>query len=78
MKTASEVVLYSRPDCHLCELAAQMLDAADVTWREIDIDGDPELAARYGLLIPVVRIGTTGRELGFPFDAERLLRFLEG
>jgi glutaredoxin len=77
MKTEPEVILYSRPGCHLCELAAQMLAAAGARWREIDIDGDPDLAGRYGLRIPVVRIETTGRELEFPFDADSLARFLQ-
>jgi hypothetical protein len=77
MKTEPEVILYSRPGCHLCELAARMLAVAGVRWREIDIDGDPGLAGRYGLRIPVVRIETAGRELEFPFDADSLARFLE-
>lgn len=78
MKTDSEAILYSRPGCHLCELVAGMLDAAGASWREIDIDGDPDLSRRYGVLIPVVRIRDTERELQFPFDAERLAKFLAG
>jgi len=78
MKTDPEVILYSRPGCHLCEVVAGMLDARGLRWREVDIDGDPELAERYGLLIPVLRIENTARELRFPFDAERLAQFLDG
>ena len=78
MKTECELILYSRPGCHLCDVAAGLLDAAGHRWREVDIDGNPELAERYGVLIPVVRIANTERELGFPFDAEGLARFLAG
>ena len=78
MKTEPEVILYTRPGCHLCELAAQMLAAAGARWREIDIESEPELVGRYGLFVPVVRSAPDGRELRFPFDAERLARFLDG
>ena len=76
MKTEAEVVLYTRADCHLCELAAQMLAATGVRWREIDIGSDPDLTARYGLSIPVVYLGESGQELHFPFDDAGLARFL--
>jgi hypothetical protein len=78
MNTEPEVVLYTRPGCHLCELAAQMLVAAGACWREIDIEGEPELVGRYGLFVPVLRSATDGRDLRFPFDAESLARFLDG
>jgi len=70
------LVLYTRDGCHLCELAANLLDEAGVAWRAIDIDGDAALSERYGLVIPVVRRPDTGGELAFPFDAERLASFL--
>ena len=78
METPAAVILYSRTDCHLCEHVGRMLDDAGAAWRVVDIDADPRLAARYGLVIPVVRLEATGRELAFPFDAELLKRFLEG
>lgn len=57
------VVVYSRPGCHLCDDAKELL--ADYheflpEVEEIDIDGDEELKARYGLLIPVIEFD--GRE----------------
>lgn len=76
MKTSEHVILYTRDGCHLCELAANLLDEAGIGWRAVDIDGDAALSERYGLVIPVVRRADSGRELAFPFDAERLADFL--
>ncbi|MEJ2384687.1 MAG: glutaredoxin family protein [Xanthomonadales bacterium] len=78
MKTEPDLILFARPGCHLCEHVARMLAEAGADWREIDIDRDPDLAGRYGLLIPVVREDHSGRELPFPFDADALARFLGG
>jgi glutaredoxin len=55
-----QVVLYSAPNCSLCERARATLAAirADVEFdlEEVDITGDPELEARYRELLPVVEI----------------------
>ena len=52
------ITLYSRPDCHLCEA---MRDVAVAVAREVgaeveemDVDADPEAAARWDLEIPVL------------------------
>jgi glutaredoxin len=54
------VTLYTRPGCHLCEEAKREIEAAGCrdayTLREIDVDSDPALKARYGWEIPVVTI----------------------
>jgi len=55
-----------------------MLDRAAVPWREVDIDGDPDLARKYGIAVPVLQQPGSGRELFFPFDDEALLKFLDG
>jgi glutaredoxin len=56
----ARVVLYTAPDCSLCERARAMLAAIreDVEFdlEEVDITGDPELEARYRELLPVVEI----------------------
>ncbi|HEX8180243.1 MAG TPA: glutaredoxin family protein [Pyrinomonadaceae bacterium] len=56
----TEVMLYTRPGCHLCaEARREMLaagGAADYNLVEVNIDADPALAARYGWDIPVVAI----------------------
>jgi len=55
-----EVIVYSRANCHLCDEVKATLrrleGRADFTWREIDIDSDPELVARYNEEVPVVLI----------------------
>jgi hypothetical protein len=54
------VVLYSRPDCHLCDDARVVLERvrAHVPFElhERDIDGDDDLLRRYLERIPVVEI----------------------
>jgi hypothetical protein len=54
-----QLILYHRVGCHLCD---DMRDAVHELLRgiqlhEIDIDADPDLRARYGLLIPVLCLG---------------------
>ena len=54
------VVVFARAGCHLCAVArdvvAQVTAEAGVAWREVDVDADPELAARYGELVPAVTV----------------------
>lgn len=77
MTEAETLILYIRPGCHLCELAAGMLDKLGLDWREVNIEDDPELEKKYGLLIPVVSREGTKKELPFPFGEEQLSRFQE-
>jgi len=62
MKTDSKanVVIYSRPGCHLCEEAKAAMRVAgcddEYTLTEINIEDDPELLERYRYDIPVVLI----------------------
>jgi hypothetical protein len=77
MTVSEPLILYSRADCHLCELVAVMMDRTDVRWRSVDIDSDPDLVSKYGIAIPVLRHQESGKELYFPFDDEQLRRFLE-
>jgi glutaredoxin len=57
---AVEVVLYSRPGCHLCEVARDLVLAerarAPFTFTEIDIESNDELIKEYGIRIPVVTV----------------------
>ncbi len=78
MTVKRTLVLYSRADCHLCDLAAAMLDAAGLDWRTVDIDADPGLTEKYGIQVPVISRPADGRELFFPFDQEDLLDFAAG
>jgi len=60
MSGPGEVVLYSRKGCHLCEIVKESLvkleKHAGFTWREIDVDSDPEVRRRYTDEVPVVFI----------------------
>lgn len=54
------VTLYTRQGCHLCDEAKQVLAEARrqaaFDYREVDIDGVPELRQRYNEEVPVVAI----------------------
>ena len=74
-----EVVVYSRPGCHLCEVVketlAQAQDRADFVWREVNIDTDPELRLKYNDEVPVVFID--GRKaFKYHMDSRDFLRRL--
>lgn len=73
------LILYQRDNCHLCDLALEVLAIARVPdFETVFIDEDDALEARYGLRVPVLRDDAHGLELDWPFDAGRLLRFLGG
>ncbi len=76
--TNSELMLYSRQHCHLCDLAEQMLLALDPqpVYRKIDIADDVQLLRQYGSAIPVLRAVSTAAELRWPFTADSLLSWL--
>ncbi len=75
MATTSELTLYTTPGCHLCEHAEAILDSEGVGFRAVDIADSDTLIERYGVRIPVVAT-SSGRELGWPFDASALTAFL--
>jgi glutaredoxin len=53
-----KIIIYSRPGCHLCDdmkdLVRKVSQTIPLTLEDIDIYGDDELEARYGLEIPVL------------------------
>ena len=55
-----QVILYTRPGCHLCDDAKKAMQAADCaneyTLQEINIESDRELLRRYQYEIPVITI----------------------
>ena len=76
--TDMSLTLYQRDDCHLCDLALEVLAQARVPALEsVFIDGDAALELRYGERVPVLRDDTSDRELDWPFDAGRLQKFLQ-
>lgn len=73
------LTLYQRDECHLCDLALDLLAQAQVPdFDSVFIDDDGELEARYGARVPVLRAvdGAHVRELDWPFDVERLRAFV--
>jgi glutaredoxin len=71
------LILYQRDDCHLCDLALEVLASARAPeFESVFIDDDAELEERYGMRVPVLRDDGTGRELDWPFDGETLRFFL--
>ena len=60
MPERGEVILYSRKGCHLCEIVKESLlkleRHAGFTWREVDVDSDPDVRRLYNDEVPVVFI----------------------
>jgi hypothetical protein len=53
-----ELILYTRNDCELCremeEVIAGELAKFDARVQRIEIDGNPDLEARFGIEVPVL------------------------
>jgi glutaredoxin len=81
LPAAPHLVVYSRAYCHLCDdmvaalrvLQPQHGFSLDV----VDVDADPELEARYDVLVPVLSVN--GTEICHHFlDREKLAQALRG
>jgi glutaredoxin len=80
MPESIRVEIYSRPGCHLCDEAKEVIDRAasrhrlDV--RVLNVEDNPEWEAQYGTEIPVVFI--EGRKaFKYHVDATQLERKLK-
>jgi hypothetical protein len=79
------LLFYARVGCELCKESRDSLQAAlearvvrgePITRvREVDIDADPELRARYGDLIPVIELN--GQELPLAMGRRAIDAFLD-
>ena len=59
------------------ETLAELVGEADFEWREVDIDGDPELRAKFDVEVPVVFID--GRKaFKYRVSREQFLKVLAG
>ena len=58
-----DIVLYMRPNCHLCADAAILLDEllGSDGYRMTDVEADPELLPAYGGRIPVIAVDGVDR-----------------
>ena len=74
-----QLILYVRRDCHLCaemhrelmDLGARLLLAVEM----VDIDSDPQLAARYGHKVPVL-VGGDEEICHYFLDEPQLAEYL--
>ena len=72
-----DLILYQRDDCHLCDLALDVLAHARIPeFESVFIDDDDALEARYGTRVPVLHCSDTGAELDWPFDTDQVVAFL--
>jgi Glutaredoxin-like domain (DUF836) len=73
----ADLLLIQRDNCHLCELAWELLAQAKVSdFESVWIDGNAALERRYGVRVPVLLHQSSGRELDWPFSAEQIRAFL--
>ena len=76
----TEVVLYGKAGCHLCEEARAEIEAVRARrpfeLTEVDVSLDPVLHARYGERIPVVAVAGI-EAFEFPVDAAELENLLD-
>jgi hypothetical protein len=75
----TQLVLYSRPECHLCEALTEqlrpMLAGRPVELTVVDVDSSVALERRYGLRIPVLVAGEVELS-GYPLDEARVREYL--
>ena len=74
------VTVYSRENCHLCDVAIESLESVKVELNfeieKIYIDGDQELVNKYGEEVPVIHIDGLHHDM-FRVDLERFRSSLE-
>ncbi len=72
-----QFILYSQPECHLCDEAEVFLRQAGLEekYTKIDIETDLELLKQYGIYVPVLK-REDDQELFWPFDVEGIRTFL--
>ncbi len=75
------LLLYTTLGCHLCDEAKELLwpllQKYNLVLHEVDVVDDEVLLTTYGTRIPVVKLKNQTSELGWPFDAESVERYLE-
>lgn len=75
----SHVTVYTRVDCHLCEVAVDQVEAiaaeTGASWSALDVDADLDDRAEYGDRVPVILVD--GVEHGYyQVEPDRLRRAL--
>jgi hypothetical protein len=76
-----ELTLLSRTYCHLCEDMANALARhprqSEYSLRIVDVDADPALEAKYGILVPVLLHGEV-EICHYHLDGPKFEAFLAG
>ena len=74
-----EVQLLTKPGCHLCAAAREVVQEVTSrlggTWSEVDVSARPELAERFAEELPVLMVDGIQRDF-WRIDAARLERLL--
>ena len=74
------VTIYSREDCHLCEVALEALKSVESELHfeieKVYIDGNSDLVNKYGEEVPVIHIDGKHHDM-FRVDLERFRSSLE-
>jgi hypothetical protein len=76
---SARVVVYTRPACHLCDVAERVV--ADIctrtgdTWTTVDITGDDDLVRRFTDQVPVTFVDGAQHDF-WRVDPDRLERAL--
>jgi hypothetical protein len=76
MSNTQQLILYSRPDCHLCDEAIDMLRRIGIAFSVKNIERDVGLIRRYDLRIPVLSRNDGTSALDWPFSEEQVREFL--
>jgi len=80
---ALHIKLFTTLGCHLCDDAKAMLvyvqeqDVINFSIISVEISENETLMEKYGMRIPVLQHSITNKELGWPFDMEQLMFFLQ-
>lgn len=76
---STQLILYTGPDCSLCNKAEALLYAVGIgasQLEKIDVTSSLELKKKYGLQIPVLQRADMEDELFWPFDQQALADYL--
>lgn len=72
------LILFTGPDCHLCQLAKEQLAAiSDVHVITQNVREDTNLYHRYAMQIPVLKREDTNQELNWPFCENDIRSFIQ-
>lgn len=70
---------YTTEGCHLCEDAWQLVCELNLQAYVsiVEITDEEQLVAKYGVRIPVIENALNKQDIGWPFDAGILAKFVE-